>query len=50
MPQPFVPDVNLWTKIYKDAIIIAVISFSINVSLGELFSKKNKYKINSTQV
>ena len=50
LPIPFVPNVNLWGELVKDAIIISIIAFSINVSLATLFARKNKYKIDSTQV
>jgi MFS superfamily sulfate permease-like transporter len=35
--------------VLKDAILIAVISFSLSISLAALYSRKKKYKIDSTQ-
>ena len=49
-PVPQVPDVSLWTKMYVDAFFIALIAFSVSVSLGCLFARKHKYAIDSTQV
>ena len=50
LPNPNLPDISLWPKLIKDAIIIALIAFSISTSLGTLFSRKHKYKIDTTQV
>ena len=49
-PMPSIPDVNLWSQLLSDAFIIALIAFSVSVSMGCLFARKHKYKIDSTQV
>lgn len=48
--MPDLPDVGFWSTIFKDALVIALIAFSINASLGTLFARKNKYRIYPTQV
>ena len=50
MPPAVVPDLNYWPSMFADAIIVAVISFSINISMAQLFARKHKYKVDSTQV
>ena len=50
LPIPATPDLALWPSLIKDAIIISIIAFSINVSLATLFSRKHSYKIDPTQV
>jgi solute carrier family 26, other len=49
-PTPTLPDYTLFSYLLKDAIIISVIALSISMSLSTLFARKNKYKIDSTQV
>lgn len=44
------PDVTLWPTMLKDAILIALITYSISISLATLFARKNKYKVDPTQV
>jgi solute carrier family 26 protein len=50
LPVPKMPELTFWPDILKDALVIAVIGFSINVSLATLFARKNKYKIEPNQV
>jgi MFS superfamily sulfate permease-like transporter len=50
LPVPKLPQLTFWPNILKDAFVIAVIGFSINISLATLFARKNKYKIYPNQV
>jgi MFS superfamily sulfate permease-like transporter len=50
LPIPDTPDISLWGTLFKSALIISIISFSINISLATLFAKKHGYEIDSTQV
>ena len=50
LPSPVLPDISVWPEIFSAAITIAIISFSINISLATVFSRKHKYKVDSTQV
>ena len=38
------------TDLIVDAIVIAIVSYVINISQASLFAKKSGYKINSNQV
>lgn len=50
MPTPKVPEFSLFGQLLKDAIMIAMISFSISISLATIYSRKRRYEINPTQV
>ena len=50
LPNTKVPDLMLSTQFAKHGVILALITFSISMSLTSLYATKNKYKINSTQV
>lgn len=50
LPEPVIPDVTLWSSLVKNALLISIISFSINISLGTLLSRKHHYELDSTQV
>lgn len=41
---------SLMTDLIVDAIVIAIVSYVINISQASLFAKKSGYKINSNQV
>ena len=45
-----IPKLSYWPSIFADAIVITLIMFSVNISVGTLFARKHKYKIDSTQV
>ena len=48
--MPVAPDIRFFPSLIKDALVISLIAFSISISLAALFSRKNKYRIDSTQV
>ena len=60
LPPPFPPPLSLPPvsvlkpdyigSTFQDAFIVAIISFSIGVSLSKTFAKKNHYTVNSNQV
>ena len=47
MPSP--PNLEMWPDLIHDAFIIALISFSVNISLVMLFANKFEYKYESNQ-
>ena len=49
LPKPELPPVFIFKDMIMHSILIAVVAFSINFSLCDLFSKKDRYKINNTQ-
>jgi hypothetical protein len=49
-PQPAIPNVEYWPQLIKGAITICVVGISINVSLATLFSRRNGYEVDATQV
>jgi solute carrier family 26 protein len=48
-PIPEIPTTSFWPDLLADAFIIALIAFSINISMACLFARKHKYDIDSTQ-
>ncbi len=48
-PTPQLPSVTLIPNIFKDAIIIAIVSFAICISLAKTYAKKFKYTVDSNQ-
>ena len=50
MPAPKIPPVSVFSKVFGDAISIAIVSFALNISIAEMFAKKYKYKLKSNQV
>ncbi len=48
-PIPQIPTTSLWPDLLPEAFIIALIAFSINISLACLFARKHNYAIESTQ-
>ncbi len=49
MPSPSTPAFGIIKDVLLDSFIIASISFAINYSLADGFSKRHKYKINPSQ-
>lgn len=49
MPIPEIPPLFLIKDMLLSCILIAIITFVNNYSMVDLFSKKHKYKTNSTQ-
>lgn len=49
LPTPTIPKFGLWFKLLLEAGPMAMISFSISVSLAEKFAKKSGYEIDWNQ-
>lgn len=45
LPQPEIPPFGLFPLVFVDSIAIAVVSYSIVVSMGLIFAKKHSYEI-----
>ncbi|XP_065214400.1 solute carrier family 26 member 6-like isoform X2 [Planococcus citri] len=48
-PAPAIPPVELFPKLVMDGLVIAVISFSVNISMASIFAEKHQYRINANQ-
>ncbi|CAI5455540.1 unnamed protein product [Caenorhabditis angaria] len=48
-PKPDVPRFDIWQYIIIDAISIAVVAYAVTISMGQIFSKKHKYRVDSNQ-
>ncbi|CDW51824.1 Sulfate tra GLY and STAS and Sulfate transp domai n containing protein [Trichuris trichiura] len=49
IPSPEPPHFHIFASIFSDALCIAVVSFSLSVSMGKLFAKKYHYVIDADQ-
>ncbi|XP_071486645.1 prestin-like [Diadema antillarum] len=49
LPAPFIPPMQYAHIIMSDAFVIAIVGFSISVSLTVIFAKRNKYEMSSNQ-
>ncbi|RNA14745.1 solute carrier family 26 member 6-like [Brachionus plicatilis] len=49
IPSPQIPPLFIIKDMMLEAFLIAIVSFAINFSLCDLFSKMHRYKINTTQ-
>lgn len=65
-PEPSLPRVDIWPYIIQDAVSIgknsktswlpnkkpvtAVVAYAVTISMGQIFSKKHKYRLDSNQV
>ena len=50
MPSPKFPPFHIFKFVIGDAVAIAVVSFSLNVTMAKLFAKKHNYEIQANQV
>ena len=50
LPKPEIPNIELWKSFIQSGILASLVVFSISISLAKLYSKMNKYEIDSTQV
>ena len=50
MPPPAFPPASKFSSVWVDAIAIALVSFTINISMAKLFSTKHGYNLDSNQV
>ncbi|XP_067382166.1 solute carrier family 26 member 6-like isoform X2 [Channa argus] len=46
---PFTPDATLFTQMVGDAFAVAVVSYTISISLAKTFALKHGYKVDSNQ-
>ncbi|KHN85578.1 Prestin [Toxocara canis] len=49
LPTPSMPRFSLFENLFIDAILIAVVIFSVTVSVGKVFAKKHNYEIVASQ-
>uniref|UniRef100_A0A8D8M1I0 Sulfate transporter n=1 Tax=Cacopsylla melanoneura TaxID=428564 RepID=A0A8D8M1I0_9HEMI len=49
LPVPEAPPMWLVPKLILDGLVIAIIAFSINISMASILAKKMNYKVNSNQ-
>ena len=52
MKSPVVPSFILWRdlRIVPDSILIALVSYTVTISMSRLFAQKHKYNIDANQV
>ena len=50
LPQLTVPDTNYMLALLPNAFVIAVVTFAVTVSLGQVFAQQFNYSIASDQV
>lgn len=50
IPLPALPKFELFFYLWSDAISIAVICYVFVFSMGKIYAKKHKYKVDSNQV
>jgi solute carrier family 26 protein len=48
-PAPSVPVVSRFPVVFPDAFAIALVSFTINISMGKLLAKRHSYNLDSNQ-
>ncbi|CAB3404211.1 unnamed protein product [Caenorhabditis bovis] len=48
-PLPNMPRIDLWPYMVKDAVPIAIVSYMLTLSLGQIYSKKHKFRLDSNQ-
>nr|XP_054750301.1 sulfate transporter-like [Lytechinus pictus] len=49
LPAPIMPPFRYTSIIISDAFVIAIVAFSVSVSLSVIFAKRNKYDVSSNQ-
>lgn len=50
LPAPIVPNFSQIPELLPDAIVIAIVTYAVTFSIGKLFGKKNKYRVDPRQV
>lgn len=48
-PEPSLPNFGIMSELISDAFVIAIVSYSVTVSMGLIFAKKENYKIDFNQ-
>uniref|UniRef100_A0A915BY80 STAS domain-containing protein n=1 Tax=Parascaris univalens TaxID=6257 RepID=A0A915BY80_PARUN len=49
LPSPSIPRFQLFRALLVDAMLIAIVIFSVTVSVGKVFAKKHNYQITASQ-
>jgi hypothetical protein len=49
LPAPELPPFHIVSKLFGDAISIAIVTFALNISMAKFFAKKYKYEISPNQ-
>ncbi|KAK3595081.1 hypothetical protein CHS0354_043181 [Potamilus streckersoni] len=49
LPSPQIPPLHNVGSLLEDAAVTAVVGFAVSISLGQMFAKKNNYKLNVSQ-
>ena len=49
LPFPSFPPIILWRSLITDAILIAILSYVVTMSLGRIFAAKHNYEIDANQ-
>jgi high affinity sulfate transporter 1 len=49
LPQPSLPQMNMFTDLVQDSIIIAVVAFAMSISVCNLFAKKYHYEVDANK-
>jgi solute carrier family 26 protein len=44
-----VPPLSLFSSLIMDALVMAIVTFAVSLSLAKIFAKKHKYKIDANQ-
>ena len=50
MPKPVVPPMDNASTFIIDAFIAAILSFSISISLADIYARKHRYTLDFNQV
>jgi MFS superfamily sulfate permease-like transporter len=50
LPAPIVPNFSQIPELLPDAIVIAIVIYAVTFSIGKLFGRKNKYRVDPRQV
>lgn len=49
LPAPKPPRLDLISIVFQDALTIALVSFAMNLSLGQVYAKRNRYQLDPNQ-
>ncbi len=49
LPFPSFPPIILWRSLITDAILVAILSYVVTMSMGRIFSAKYNYEIDANQ-
>lgn len=49
LPPPELPPLSLIPNVLVDGLVIAIVAFSINISMASIFARKDNYKVDANQ-